>query len=885
MNSDHNLWNIVLNGNNRKKTGRDLKGNIMILPLVSVEEHIAVQRENKSKKLYCFSIFIEDHMADFHSQDYARDIWLAVKDRFGGNDESKKMRKSMLKQEFLEFRVSESEGLHKGYDRFQKILSQLNQMQAKPDNEDCNMKFLRALPPSWSQVAITLKTKGGLDYLSFDDLYNKLRTLEIDMSYPEQSHSTTFTSASSSPAASSNVIENNIKWQMAMLSVRINIFEKKAGRKMKFNNKDAASLNRRKRSNAINAYTEDDVAGSATGDATGDVVDDVSNAGCRICPYDYLISVHNLSTFWLLNILYAVLKKEFDNLRSSIQRVLYPGFKHKKSKLQTLEQQKGMGTKAKLEKLNDKVKLEESNARFDKWKESSKNLDKLINSSMTSRSKFEKPLYDRFVKAVRMHDVPPPITGTFMPPSNKPTLKIHSKFHLIKDCDFYEKQLELHNKPMWNNVAHIPSFVPKAASVPAGSRNRPTSVPAGSRNRPHLFRAGKSLIRIEILEIIDSGCSKSMIGNKEKLDDLVKIVGGFIVGYAAHSKAYRVYNLSSKKIEETLNLRYLEDKPNVQGLGHEWYFDLDYLTDSLGYTHFKTNQPADYADELARPSKQEYEANTTAEKHLSQADLAASRNRVPACKIDFAAGGPTETSTPIFKLVHTDATSLPRGTHLAQVNILQDILLLLTLQIPCPHLQKWRTYTTILTLAFSLPLYMMMILVKSKFGESTFVSYVHDQQRNNHINYLHCLFACFLSQLEPSSVAQALNDPDWVEAMQEEMQQFINQKVFIKHQGPGLCGDIIFGLQERPGVMNLRTYLDICMESVRNCNNPMKASKLKSKCKKQPLWLLLQLKQNMLQLLTVVVRCIIHEGGLALFKCYSWTVWPSFDDKEFILVG
>ncbi|GKB29536.1 hypothetical protein Tco_0868937 [Tanacetum coccineum] len=44
-------------------------------------------------------------------------------------------------------------------------------------------------------------------------------------------------------------------------------------------------------------------------------------------------------------------------------------------------------------------------------------------------------------------------------------------------------------------------------------------------------------------------------------------------------------------------------------------------------------------------------------------------------------------------------------------------------------------------------------------------------------DYLHCLFACFLSQLEPSSVAQALNDPAWIEAMQEEMQQFINQKM------------------------------------------------------------------------------------------------------------
>ncbi|GKB40164.1 hypothetical protein Tco_0885106 [Tanacetum coccineum] len=303
MNSDHNLWNIVLNGNSGKRTGRDPKGNIMILLPVSVEEQIVAQRETKARSILLQSL-PEDHMADFHHLDDARDIWLAVKARFGGNDESKKMRKSMLKQEFLEFRVSESEGLYKGYDRFQKILSQLNQMQAKPDNEDCNMKFLRALSPSWSQVAITLKTKGGLDYLSFDDLYNKLGTLEINvkggssydsrgtsvpthsafisaastnskMSYPDQSHSTTFTSASSIPTASSNVMENvlhsfvaeseqqityedfdqigkldleelDIKWQMAMLSVRINRFEKKAGRKIKFNNKDAARFDKKK---------------------------------------------------------------------------------------------------------------------------------------------------------------------------------------------------------------------------------------------------------------------------------------------------------------------------------------------------------------------------------------------------------------------------------------------------------------------------------------------------------------------------------------------------------------------------------------------------------------------------------------------------------------
>ncbi|GKF82236.1 hypothetical protein Tco_0243892 [Tanacetum coccineum] len=64
------------------------------------------------------------------------------------------------------------------------------------------------------------------------------------------------------------------------------------------------------------------------------------------------------------------------------------------------------------------------------------------------------------------------------------------KFHLIKDYDFYEKQLELHNKRLWNNVTHIPSFVPKPTSVAVGSRNRPTYVPAGSRNRPKSVPAG-----------------------------------------------------------------------------------------------------------------------------------------------------------------------------------------------------------------------------------------------------------------------------------------------------------------------------------------------------------------------------------------------------------
>nr|GEV22897.1 ribonuclease H-like domain-containing protein [Tanacetum cinerariifolium] len=45
MNSDHNLWKIIQNGNNKKSLGRDSKGGIIILPSVSFEEHVAVDEK------------------------------------------------------------------------------------------------------------------------------------------------------------------------------------------------------------------------------------------------------------------------------------------------------------------------------------------------------------------------------------------------------------------------------------------------------------------------------------------------------------------------------------------------------------------------------------------------------------------------------------------------------------------------------------------------------------------------------------------------------------------------------------------------------------------------------------------------------------------------
>ncbi|GKC46907.1 hypothetical protein Tco_1064629, partial [Tanacetum coccineum] len=713
--------NIVLQGNNRKRTGRDPIGNIMMLPPVTMEEQIAVQREIK-----------------------ARTILL----QFGGNEESKKMRKSMLKQEFADFKISESEGLHKGYDRFQKVLSQLNQMQARPDNEDCNMKFLRALPTSCHSSNAPLKTKVGLDFLSFDDLYNKLRTLEIDV----KGNSSYDSRVPAAPTHSAfiSAASTNSKWSNADSKGKKGGFERQDLEKGASEAMDDCRV--LDDDTIILLWILPEVYAADVGaDSVSVAASDATNAETEFALMG--LSPQVQSCPFGCNHIFTELKKEFDDLEVQYKECFLQVQAYKSS-LQNLEQQKSwyqnnqlaleekiriltadlgnttnmlnytekLNEQAKLDNMNTKVKLEESNARFDKWKESSKNLVKLINSSMSSRSKFglgyvdtfgsdevfdlsapsifdsclkdaiEKPLYDRFVKAGGLHAVPGPITGTFMPPSNKPDIDdtqftygsksnnysesnsvsndfvscdnsdkssdsettgfasctssvnssstmtnapssvdfktlsktadqrpisinddpsfsfkenvkpprnlcnksginsrslckrksfgfktcfvCGSKFHLIKDCDFYEKQLGLNNKPLWNNVTNIPSFVPTAASVPTGSRNRSTSIPAdrpfpagwknhaarpmtrpsshyfqhfsrpGSYNQMNMDRgrwgtavkpsAGCSW-RIKRpnanphknkdLEIVDSGCSRSMTGNKEKLDDFKYLKG------------------------------------------------------------------------------------------------------------------------------------------------------------------------------------------------------------------------------------------------------------------------------------------------------------------------------------------------------------------------
>ncbi|GJT10890.1 putative ribonuclease H-like domain-containing protein [Tanacetum coccineum] len=457
----------------------------------------------------------------------AKEMWDAIKSRFGGNDESKKMQKYILKQQFEGFSVSNTEGLHKGYDRFQSLLSQLEIHGAGVSTEDANQKFLRSLPSAWSQVSLIMRTKPGVDSLSFDDLYNNLRVFESDIKgstassssspqniafvsentsstnevstaysvpnlsgqntkYEQTSSYSLLANQSSCPQLDHEDLEQideydleemDLKWQVAMISMRMKKFYKKTGRKLQFDAKEAVGFDKTKvecynchktghfarecrfkgtqdnrRRDAWNSGNKD---GSRTGQkedskalvtVDGEGVDwtnhsedeDYALMACNSSDSDTeVISCSNKCKES-----YANLKKLYDAQReqlsdASIEIKAYSQGLKKVEKAQLVVFNK--------ENFEAQKEKEDLKAKVEKWHNSSKNLSKLLNTQMSANDKFglgygdhrydgilsyenevlqsvfmnkksdieNQPVYDRFAQG--MHAVPPPMTGNYMP--------------------------------------------------------------------------------------------------------------------------------------------------------------------------------------------------------------------------------------------------------------------------------------------------------------------------------------------------------------------------------------------------------------------------------------------------------------------------------------
>ncbi|GJY63223.1 hypothetical protein Tco_0464683 [Tanacetum coccineum] len=444
---------ILENVNNNVGELVDTNEVIKVLPPKTAEEILAREIERKARTTLLMAL-PEDHLAKFHKMTDAKEMWDAIKSRFGGNDELKKMQKYILKQQFEGFSVSNSDGLHKGYDRFQSLLSQLEIHGAGVSTEDANRKFLRSLPSSWSQVSLVMRTKPEVDNLSFDDHYNNLRVFESDVkgstgssssaqnvafvssesisstndvstaydvstssgyksqrenssSYTDELMYSFFANQSSGPQLDHEDLEQldefdlkeiDLKWQVVMISMRLKKFYKKTGRRLQFDAKEPVGFDKTK-VECFNCHKIRHFAREYRSKGNQEI--DWNSHAQRIEQETTLLG-------WLTQFKAQTLREQLGDASIEIQPYTQALKKvdaischlSEKSTLMSVKDKSGLGYG---NQIHERVLSYEN---------------KVFQSVFDSRSSDEENshVHDRFVNVEGMHAVPPLMTGNYMPP-------------------------------------------------------------------------------------------------------------------------------------------------------------------------------------------------------------------------------------------------------------------------------------------------------------------------------------------------------------------------------------------------------------------------------------------------------------------------------------
>ncbi|GJS33256.1 putative ribonuclease H-like domain-containing protein [Tanacetum coccineum] len=425
------------------------------------------------------------------------------------------------------------------------------------------------------------------------------------------------------------------------------------------------------------------------------------------------------------------------------------------------------------------------------------------------------------------------------------------------------------------------------------------------------------------------GCSLTILNT---LDSLGKFDGksdeGYLLGYSTSSKAFRVYNKRTKRVEENLHINFLEDQPNVAGTGPNWMFDLDFLTNSMNYipvsvenqvnvdagtqdsyvagssgkdkgptqeyillplqphrtripvkdvVQVAQEKPSENAspdkdiqdsedvidkegqhqmpedeqvlhdelekmvtqeltakamDDVSRQAFEEEKRKIASQKKAAQAT---STNTLSTDRPSVSTDRPF-VSTDRSNTPYVSAASTPTGANAGESSFVYlggkipiDASTLPNADLPIdpnmPNLEDasdtlpndgifngayddddddegaMADFNNIDNTVVVSPIPTLRIykdhpkgqilgdptsavqtrgkIQKASSAQQALVSYIHRQNRTNHKDHQNCLFACFLSQEEPKTISQALQDESWVEAMQEELLQFKLQKVWV----------------------------------------------------------------------------------------------------------
>ncbi|GJY39630.1 ribonuclease H-like domain-containing protein [Tanacetum coccineum] len=435
--TDYTLWEVIVNGDAPAIASASTEGPI---PPKTAEQKLARKNELKAKSTLLLAI-PDEHQLKFHGIKDAKTLWEAIKTRF------------------------------------QKLISQLEIHGEIISQEDANLKLLRSLPLAWNNIALIMRNKSDLDTMSMDDLYNNLKVYEAEIKSQSSSSSNTqnvdfvssentsstnkavntahevstansqgqacslsyaddvmfsfFVSQSNSQQLDNKDLEQididdleemDLKWQVAMLTMRVKRFLKKTGMNLNFNGKETIGFDKTK-VECYNCHRRCHFARECR--APRNQENRNRDVPRRIVPVETPANVLCLfqmgkgsssssssdsevstcSKACLKS--YESLKEHFDKQKEQL----------KKSNLEIIGYQLG------LESLEDRIVVHQKNEVFqmtenelhDIHKNNSEVFESASDSSVNEIEEENNQVNDRFKKVEGYHAVPPPYTGNYMP--------------------------------------------------------------------------------------------------------------------------------------------------------------------------------------------------------------------------------------------------------------------------------------------------------------------------------------------------------------------------------------------------------------------------------------------------------------------------------------
>nr|GEW73637.1 hypothetical protein [Tanacetum cinerariifolium] len=552
--TDYSLWDVILNEQRLAKKNELKVGGTLLMALP------------------------DKHQLKFNIHRDAKSLMEAIEKRFGGNKETKKVQKTLLKQQYEIFSGTSSESLDQIHYRLQNIISQLEILGETISQEDINLKFLRSLPSEWKTHTLIWRNKADLEKQSLDDLFNNLKIYEAEVKGSSPSSQNTENIAF--------VSSNNTDSTNESVNVALSIFAASSKAIV------STLLNLDSLSDAViySLFT------SSGYDWSFQAEEDPTNYA--------LMAYTSLGSSSSSGSDNKILKKSMKDMLhlEGILKVL-PDENHVLLRVPRENNMYNVDLKnviplGGLTCLSAKDTLDESNL----WHRrlghiNFKTMNKLVKGNLVRglpSNIFENNHTYVACQKGKQHKAScnsKPFCGLkgikrefSVARTSQQTEVVERKNRTLTEAARTMLADSLLPILFWAEAVDTAYYVQNKVLVTKPHNKTPYELFLGRSSSIGFMKPFRCLVTI-----------------LNALDPLGKFDGkaneGFLVGYSINCKAFRVFNSRTRIVQETLHINFLENKPNVVGIGPKWLFDIDTLTMSMNYQPVVAgNQPNDNAN-------------------------------------------------------------------------------------------------------------------------------------------------------------------------------------------------------------------------------------------------------------------------------------------------